>query len=226
VGEIRDIVMSPNGGAEAVVIGVGGFLGMGEKEVAVDFELISRSMDANGDVWLVVAADREQLEAAPEFDREVVRGQEDGEATADPQAADGDVAVAPATDDTQENVMDTDPDAERTLVPIDSATLSADQITGLDVWGADEESIGSVSDVLVDPEGGVDAFVVDVGGFLGLGAKPVAIGAENLQAVVEGEEWEAIQTSFTQEQLEAHVEYSEQAYQDGDEAVVLRATAN
>ena len=40
VGKVTDILMSHDGKAEAVVIGVGGFLGIGEKDVAVPFQSV------------------------------------------------------------------------------------------------------------------------------------------------------------------------------------------
>ena len=53
---------------KSIVIGVGGFLGIGEKNVAIDFPKLSW-MEANGDRWLLTDASKEQLEAMPEFDR-------------------------------------------------------------------------------------------------------------------------------------------------------------
>ena len=38
IGDINDLVVAEDGSIEAVVIGVGGFLGMGEKSVAVPFD--------------------------------------------------------------------------------------------------------------------------------------------------------------------------------------------
>src|SRR5690606_30162 len=51
IGDVNDIVLSPDGRAEAVVIGVGGFLGMGEKEVALDFARLNWSEREDG-IWL------------------------------------------------------------------------------------------------------------------------------------------------------------------------------
>ena len=53
---------------KSIVIGVGGFLGLGEKNVAIDFPKLSW-MEANGDRWLLTDASKEQLEALAEFDR-------------------------------------------------------------------------------------------------------------------------------------------------------------
>jgi hypothetical protein len=69
VGDINDIVLSSDGAAKAVIIGVGGFLGMGEKDVAVPMDQISMSKDENGNVKLMIKATRADLEATPAFDR-------------------------------------------------------------------------------------------------------------------------------------------------------------
>ena len=37
VGEIKDVVLGKDGMVAAVIIGVGGFLGMGEREVAISY---------------------------------------------------------------------------------------------------------------------------------------------------------------------------------------------
>ena len=50
-----------------MIVGVGGFLGIGEKDVAVNFASIEPRSDEDGDVSLYLNATQEQLEAAPEF---------------------------------------------------------------------------------------------------------------------------------------------------------------
>jgi hypothetical protein len=51
----------------------------------------------------------------------------------------------------------------------------ASKFNGTDVVGTDDTKIGDVSDVLFDKDQKVIAFVVGVGGFLGIGSKDVAI---------------------------------------------------
>lgn len=68
VGDIRDLVFTVDGGIEAVVIGVGGFLGLGQKQVAVHFDeirIVENPETAELDLYL--AANAEQLAEAPEF---------------------------------------------------------------------------------------------------------------------------------------------------------------
>jgi hypothetical protein len=67
LGAINDIVLSDEGKIDAVVIGVGGFLGIGEKNVAVSFDAIDKSTDADGNVVLKLETTKDQLEAAPAF---------------------------------------------------------------------------------------------------------------------------------------------------------------
>ncbi len=47
VGDIDDILLDKNGKVVAVVVGVGGFLGIGEKNVAIPFESLDMSVQAN-----------------------------------------------------------------------------------------------------------------------------------------------------------------------------------
>ncbi len=54
---------------------------------------------------------------------------------------------------------------------------------GTDVVGTDDKKIGDVSDVLFDKDKKILAYIVGVGGFLGIGAKDVAIDPASFQAV-------------------------------------------
>ncbi len=49
------------------------------------------------------------------------------------------------------------------------------QFKGTEVLGPDNAKVGSVSDMLFDKNGKIDGLIVGVGGFLGIGAKNVAI---------------------------------------------------
>jgi sporulation protein YlmC with PRC-barrel domain len=51
----------------------------------------------------------------------------------------------------------------------------ASKFKGTDVIGNDNKKIGDVSDILFDKEGKIEAYVVSVGGFLGVGSKEVAL---------------------------------------------------
>jgi hypothetical protein len=51
----------------------------------------------------------------------------------------------------------------------------ASQLEGVDIYNNNNEKIGDVSDVLVDQSGKVEAVVIGVGGFLGIGERNVAV---------------------------------------------------
>ena len=53
----------------------------------------------------------------------------------------------------------------------------ASKFKGTDVVGADNQKIGDVTDILFDKNGKIEAYIVSVGGFLGIGAKDVALAA-------------------------------------------------
>lgn len=74
VGEINDLVFGSDSKIVGVVIGVGGFLGIGEKDVLVSLDSIRMTKtDGSDAVQLVVDASKEALENAPGFDRTTKR---------------------------------------------------------------------------------------------------------------------------------------------------------
>jgi sporulation protein YlmC with PRC-barrel domain len=66
IGKISNLVFDQDGRIELAVIGVGGFLGIGEKEVAVPFEAL-RSDRVNDKHVFVIDATKDTLKAAPSF---------------------------------------------------------------------------------------------------------------------------------------------------------------
>jgi sporulation protein YlmC with PRC-barrel domain len=67
IGDVNDLVMGADGKVTAAVIGVGGFLGMGEKEVAVPFEMLKVVHKDNS--WhLAMDTTKEALMAAPNYE--------------------------------------------------------------------------------------------------------------------------------------------------------------
>jgi sporulation protein YlmC with PRC-barrel domain len=69
IGEIEDVLIEKNGAVKAVVLGVGGFLGMGGKDVAIPFNALTIQRKADGkDIDKVsVSLTKEQLQQAPAF---------------------------------------------------------------------------------------------------------------------------------------------------------------
>ncbi|MEK1928784.1 MAG: PRC-barrel domain-containing protein [Pararhizobium sp.] len=68
IGEVNDVIFTKDGSVEAAVIGVGGFLGIGEKNVAVPLDTITVSEVPNSDdLKLTTQETADTLKAAPEF---------------------------------------------------------------------------------------------------------------------------------------------------------------
>jgi sporulation protein YlmC with PRC-barrel domain len=69
IGEVTDVLIGNDGTIRAAVIGVGGFLGVGEKNVAVPFDAlkISAKPDSSSIQKITVSYTKDELKAAPTF---------------------------------------------------------------------------------------------------------------------------------------------------------------
>lgn len=69
IGSIDDLIVDTNGGIKAAVIGVGGFLGVGQKDVAVPFSALNIQRKANSSSIskITVTYSKQQLSQAPTF---------------------------------------------------------------------------------------------------------------------------------------------------------------
>ena len=231
IGEINEIYISPNGEVAAVIVGVGGFLGMGEKDVALDMSQVRmvRVAGNDTDMYLVVNTTESELEAAPAFDRMAV-GQgmnqqgmnqqgmtEQGMTQQGTQQQPRDQQTLAQTDaePRDRNGLDanqplfTQPAIEREGYAVaQPQELTAESLTGALVYGVNDEDIGDVSEILLSESGQVEAVIVDVGGFLGLGERPIAMSFDELQILrsADGGDFR-IYVDATQEQLESRPEY-------------------
>jgi sporulation protein YlmC with PRC-barrel domain len=64
-------------------------------------------------------------------------------------------------------------------------TWRASKLAGLNVYNDNNESVGSINDLLMDKSGSVKAAVISVGGFLGVGARMVAVPFDKIKFVDE-----------------------------------------
>jgi PRC-barrel domain len=78
--------------------------------------------------------------------------------------------------------------------------LLATKIKGADVIGADDKKIGDVSDLLFSKDGKLEAYVISVGGFLGVGAKEVALAPSAVQLAQDKDNWK-LKVSASKDQL-------------------------
>ena len=212
IGEINDIIVSENGEVRAVILGVGGFLGMGERDVSVSMDTIKVVQEEGdmGDRFLVVTTSKEALEAAPEFDRNT----DNDMATAVPATDDNDMTTpVPATDmaaepDMMRPTYEREGYAEAEMMEIEK--LTAEKINGAYVYGANDETVGEIDNLMVSEDGKLTDAVINVGGFLGLGEKPVLVSFDKIQVLknVEGDDYRFYIDS-TKEKLEQLPEYED-----------------
>ncbi|MDA3859489.1 MAG: PRC-barrel domain-containing protein [Roseovarius sp.] len=180
IGEINDIVLTRDGSVTSVIVGVGGFIGVGEKDVAIDMsqlKFISEEGDSD-DFFLVVNASATGVEDAPEY-------QSEQKPHAAPKVGtDASTKTNASADSTGDRPMLMRPAVERDgYVTARIEDLTAEDLTGARVYGPEDEDVGEISEVLLTNDGKMDRAVIDVGGFLGMGERPVAVTFDKLQIV-------------------------------------------
>lgn len=234
VGEINDVVLGRDGQIKAVILGVGGFLGIGEKSVAIPMQDVKfvKSGDGAGDFFLVVNANKDVLTSAPAYvslEEKAAAQQAAADAAkvpADPMTAPADSTTAMdttktttadtamSTDATTATPMDdaaktdtattastttesatqavTDENRTRLLRPdinrdgykaVEATELTADKLEGARVYGPKDEDVGEINRLVLNGSGQVERVVLDVGGFLGVGERQIAVTLDELNIV-------------------------------------------
>ena len=237
IGNVNDIVIADNGAVSGVVVGVGGFLGIGQKNVALDFTSL-HWVNRDGGPVLVAAVSKDDLNNAPGFDTAALEQPvpADGTAPVDQTAQTTPAAGATdamSTDQTQMAAQAPAPAASGTatipnaadLQPVDVATISAKDLMNATVYSGTSENVGEVGDVILAQDGKIDAVVLDVGGFLGLGEKPVAIGFEGLDIRKDANGALFVYTKFTKDQLEAAPQYDKDGYATSRDTMRLMSSS-
>jgi hypothetical protein len=88
-------------------------------------------------------------------------------------------------------------------VRLTSNELTSDILDGATIYGADDEKVGTVSHLHGSE------VVVDVGGFLGIGAKPVAVPTSQLDFMRDEDGDVHAVTTWTKDQLKAMPEHQD-----------------
>lgn len=173
IGEINDVIVSRDGMVDSVLVDIGGFLGMGENQIAVDMTALrfvsdGATADNTEDWFLVMNAGRGILESAPTWSM----GTDGAMATEDAQAGasnDGTLADESGTAIARDGYSS-----------MASTDLTADMLKGTTVYDANDEVVGEVGELILAEDGQVKEVIIDVGGFLGMGEKPVALMLDQL----------------------------------------------
>ncbi len=249
IGDINNLVIGENGQVAAVVIGVGGFLGIGEKNVAVNFSELEWVVAEDNTERYILPTTKEALEAAPDFRAEdQTRPTEDNMAPADNDAmAPADGAMAPADSnmapaDSNMAPTDTAP-ADNAMAPADNdamapvtgpidrstltdAPMTAEELIGTNAYGPADEHLGAIGDVILGADAStVEGVIIDFGGFLGIGTKPVAVSIENLRYATDENGNEYLFVNVTREQLDQAPAYDANTFEGDRNSQYLRTNA-
>lgn len=221
IGEVNDVLLSRDGKVTAVLVDIGGFLGLGEKTVAVSMDqikFVSENDEGEGEYFLVINSTEEALESAPEFDKAMFDGDiMDNEQVENDQTANVDVDMNEIESETEqaaanleatgeqieaeteqaaaevetemeqaEAELEADPNNPFRDFRVDGYTsvnhrdMTADDLDGARVYGINDEDVGEISDLVLTQDGQVEKAIIDVGGFLGIGERSVAVGFDKL----------------------------------------------
>lgn len=82
-------------------------------------------------------------------------------------------------------------------------------IMGASVTDAKGESIGEIGDIVLSGKGTVSNYVIDVGGFLGIGEKPVALTPQDVQITADASGNLKATTALTKDELNSRPEFQE-----------------
>lgn len=206
IGEIKSIHLDSAGVVDAVIVSVGGFLGVGDREVVLNWKDLVVS--DNGEK-VTTAFTREQLAALPAYRYADAkqRGTVFQERTATtPKPVPPSTTATPGTPPSAPTAT-----ATPTPPPPRAGFITAGDVSGAAVVRASVrnpagESIGSVDEVVLSIDGKVQSVVVSLGGFLGLGSKRVAMKWTDFK-IWQDKDTVTLVTEATKDDLKAAPEY-------------------
>jgi sporulation protein YlmC with PRC-barrel domain len=202
IGEIKAVHIGPDGKVDGLIVGVSGFLGVGEREVRLAWSDLKVS---NNGEKVVLDITKDELKAKPEYKYSNAdwRGQvfsDKGPWTAgDPNRM--------ARDRAASERMSADRNAASTTSTGDfnaKGEISGNAIIGANVRNQNNETIGKVEDVYVDDRGTIKTVVVSVS--LGMGTKDVAVQWSDIGHSRDGKSL-VLTANWTKDSLKAMPEY-------------------
>ena len=196
IGKINEIVLSHDGQVRAIVIGVGGFLGMGERDVAVTMDQVTFASDPDDRAQLrvIVNVAAEMLEGSPAYDRSSMI---DGEPA--------DRTVAATTDRTALARPELIRDGYNA---VDAMRVTTEMLVGATVYDPSDTSVGRIDKLVLDADGAITNVIIDFGGFLGMGSHQVSLRFDELTVLTNDRATETrIYVDATKEQIQSLPQY-------------------
>jgi sporulation protein YlmC with PRC-barrel domain len=213
IGEIKSIHLDSSGKVDAVIASVGGFLGVGDREVLLDWRDLK--IENNGEV-VHVNMTKDELKAKPPYTYkdQATRGTvfTDKGVWRDTTAANTRTDSVDRTDHRNDTAA-ANPNATTTTRSTGdfnvAGQMSAEALVGKTVKNATNESVGKINDVYLDANGAVKLVVVSVGGFLGVGSKDVGVPWSDLKFGRDGNSI-TVMTNWTKDSLKAMPDYKDE----------------
>ena len=194
VGEINSIYLDKDGKVDSVIVGVGGFLGMGEREAKFAWKDLKIM---NGGEKVTVNMTKDQIKDHPEYryPNATYRGQ-----------VFNDTGVWNDRNTRASTNMSAN---TRTVSTGDfnaSGQMSTNAVVGASIRNTAKEAIGTIEDAYVDKDGAIQVVIVSVGGFLGMGTKHVAVEWSDITFGRDGNEL-LLTTDWTKDALKEMPDY-------------------
>lgn len=120
----------------------------------------------------------------------------------------------------QESEMDTQAapgSTDEILVEQEDTHFRADSLLGIQVVNSRGEELGTVDDIILEDNGRLVGLVLSTGGFLGLGAKRVAISWNEANDLTGATDTEALTVNLTKDQLAAAPPYKTKEQKESEE---------
>jgi sporulation protein YlmC with PRC-barrel domain len=187
VGEIDSVVIDQSGKVRYVIVGVGGFLGIGKKDVALAWDELAIS--ENGEK-VTTTATKDQLAVLPEHKF--------------PEA------VKPGTVYSYDEAVKSNPTLgppEQMAPAAGTVGIKASKLVGATVKNAKGESIGEIHEIVLAGDGAAQGLVIDVGGFLGMNERPVLVKWSDVSIQSDTNGAVVVATNMEKAQLEQLPEY-------------------
>ena len=224
IGKVESVYLDANGKVDSVIVGVGGFLGVGERFARLHWKDLQVS--DNGE-RVVLNMSKDQLKAiAPyKYKDDAMHGRvfsdrgvwkDDSRAAADARAT-TDSAAATNRDRTMADNRANTTSTESTGDFNAQGDVSANAVIGAKVRNANRDTVGTVQDIYVDASGSVKTVVLSVGGFLGVGSKDVAVKWSDIKQNRDGKSV-VLTTGLDKDTLKSMPDYKDQRRQPNQAA--------
>jgi len=171
IGEVNEIVLSSDGQVLALVIGAGGFLGMGEHDIAVTMDQITIASDADdrSETYIVLNTSADMLRDSPSYDRTAMMSADDDQQTDEARSERSPFSAPELERDGYERVGSTD--------------VSTDVLMDKSVYDVDDNDVGNVTDMIINDSGEITNVIIDFGGFLGIGSSQASLRFDELTII-------------------------------------------